>query len=133
MIDIKELRIGNFLERVGYPNSPSIVKGLRQSKQGNVIAMQAGALILDFDEKTLCPILINSKWLDSFGIKWIDDNQKEKPHHEGDIIFFIKGLDYSNSMTDGFKCYELDLTIQYVHELQNLYFALYGTELIYKK
>lgn len=81
------------------------------------------------------PIELTEQWLLKFELEVIDDNPKKKPHYEGDIIFKIKLDDYfvfefSNSMSDGFVCYNLgSLKIKYAHQLQNLYFALTGTEL----
>lgn len=66
------------------------------------------------------PVVITKEVLTEMNIKWVDDNPKQKPHYEGDILFTIAGHEFSNSGKDGFYSYSLNqgqVVYRYVHEL----------------
>ena len=73
------------------------------------------------------PIPITEEWLLRFGIDFT--SEKEWYH----ITFTIKGLLFETSTSmDGFTynlCFEDMINIKYVHQFQNIYFALTGEEL----
>jgi len=78
------------------------------------------------------PIEVSEEILLKVGFEVIDDNPKQKPHYKGDVLFKIIDFEFSNSMKDGFVSYQInngETAIKYIHQLQNLYFALTGTEL----
>lgn len=113
-----ELRIGNYLN----------------GKQGHVIITEIrtnnSVKILDntssfYVGTCLQPIPLTEEWLLKFGFKQISERVYIKNYHYGyefgiTNIFIIKNDNY-------FMRYK---HIQHVHELQNLYFALTGEELI---
>jgi len=129
-MEANELRIGNY-----------ILKSLK-SGNGRKINDKIGVQdIVRIYENTGSfnyeSIPLTEEWLLKFGFKIIDDNPKQKPQYKGDIIFKILDFEFSNSdksnNNNGFYCYEInngDTIINYVNQLQNLYFALTGEELL---
>lgn len=89
----------------------------------------------------ISPIQLTKEWLEKFGFE--EDNPNE---HNGFMIFNSNGL-YLNIFTGTEKGFLISLSdvqtfqflkpmggnIKYVHQLQNLYFALTGEELIIKQ
>jgi len=112
----KDLRIGNYVNMDGYPAEVfKITKafiGCGRFRQKN------------FDE--IEPIPLTEEWLIKFGF-----NKEHNEEWECNIPVFY--LWYNES----FKCFQISpnsnfpttLLIKYVHQLQNLYFALTGEDL----
>ena len=102
-MDIKNLRVGNWVEII-QPN-----KEVYTTIQPSCFSVEI--------KKFYKPIPLNIEWLEFFGFKknnmyWIDDtNIGFTFHKNGDIEW------------------NQPKNIKYVHELQNLYFALTGKEL----
>ena len=77
------------------------------------------------------PIPLTKEWLLKFGFEKRDKT-------EDGIIYgilnftLIYGRTYDNDFCYFLNGYHNDCHLKYVHQLQNLYFALTGTELIYK-
>ena len=117
MIEAKELRIGNLVNYIYSQLDFSIISGLTYEVPH--IDEITGFEPL-YDE--LEPIPITEEWLLKFGVK----NGYLGP------IRRVYGL-VNGSENDFELCFEigrLDFrTIKYVHQLQNLYFALTGQEL----
>lgn len=126
MIDPKELRIGNIVEKNGV------------EYVADFITIQMAHLYN--------PIIISHEILQEFGFNYniskgisSFDNDSE----DGDTFFWdlpVKQSDYSDSFTfsivkwgdEGeltFSNHFLRIRIKYVHQLQNLYFSLAGKEL----
>jgi hypothetical protein len=105
-----ELRIGDFVEIDQYPNDRVII----QIENGSNID-QCGKL-------NASPIPLTEEWLLRFGFENWDKNawaNKISLHKQGEV-FLYKAV------------YQSDyVEIKYVHQLQNLYFALTGEELTY--
>jgi len=78
------------------------------------------------------PIALTEEWLLKFGFKKVNDWYEINYSDFNITIFFddyglIKDLQLSNTNISG--AYPNVLNFQYVHQLQNLYFALAGNEL----
>ena len=108
----EELRIGNFVYDVG---------GTIESR---VIKLTEGKVLLN------SPIPITEEWLVKFGFK--KHIHKHKPGFQ-----YIKWGRYRQIMTIHkpartfkFGSWECNVKLRYVHQLQNLYFALKGKELM---
>ena len=70
------------------------------------------------------PIPLTQEWLLKFGFEVYEFNDKENQYGFKDRLIVIR---------DGLFCdYGSSVIIKHVHQLQNLYFALTGTELIQK-
>jgi len=77
------------------------------------------------------PIPLNTKWLEKFGFKKSKvssqfDKEKLTIQVSNELERHKKGRVYFNSWAI------LEESIKYVHQLQNLYFALTGEELTFK-
>jgi hypothetical protein len=123
MIDIKELRIGNYYNQFGniYQVNGHIISELEKAPQGQLWCK---------------PIPLTEEWLLKFGF------EKDDVFDEFFTYLPIHDLcmdKLSFRVDEGFICYEsikyrtLLKHIQYVHSLQNLYFALTNQELEIKK
>lgn len=136
MIEASHLRIGNY---IGHPVAergyPFVVVRISLDDIG------ASTFLCPIDEREFLalkhwePIPLTPEWLERLGIEYKDDNPKQKPWYEGDILFTIAGHEFSNSGKNGVYSYGLNngkMVYQFVHELQNLYFALTGEELTVK-
>lgn len=113
-----ELRIGNLVEI----NAPIINK---------VIAVDVYHISKIKKNKDCCkPIPLTEEWLLKFGFEkteWDNNNSFRKMIGNNDytIVFYSNGIcEISDIITK---------KIDYVHQLQNLYFALTGEELTLKK
>lgn len=112
----EELRIGNYIyDAVG---GECIVRGL--TKDGIWIRDNAGP----GTNSAFKPIPLTYEWLDRFKFKTRKNIMNEVIHYN-DMLHF----------SDGFICsWEMGFIgkIEYVHQLQNLFFALKGKELTIK-
>lgn len=82
------------------------------------------------EEKDIVPILLTEKWLLEFGIvphskEWNGDIRCNLPDDRFEIRLYHDDNDCEVLLEGNTLTY-----IQYVHQLQNLYFALTGEELI---
>ena len=133
-MDVRELRIGNFVNNKFGELEYSEVKGL-------------GEDYVDLNEITwdhplpedIEPIPLTKDWLLKFGVKKIYEKNKDREVLQD---CFILKLDYYSEITietdfsfgvqstnsDDSVCFQFDI-IKSVHQLQNLYFALTGKEL----
>ena len=122
MIQPQELRIGNY---IFYKNEIFEVDAISKSHT----YLLKGKNIVKTTPECLNPIPLTEKILLKFGF--------EKQHNEDDFDYwFKKGFcdDILWEHSEGF-CHSLNYggDIKYVHQLQNLYFALTGEELTFKK
>jgi len=114
-----ELRIGNYVKYL--------------TLNGNSEILANGIYLFELGELELGPILLTKEWLLKFGFyKELRDS--------GEAGFFMSKNDCNviiKDFGDGFIfIWELSFMgkpIKYVHQLQNLYFALTGEELIYNE
>jgi hypothetical protein len=122
-MEAKELRIGNYLELLGKIVKVEGISNLPARKEMYWIACNAfeDTKIIHFK-----PIELNKEWFFKFGY-----NDVNKPSH------FVKD-EMSIDEHRFWNCNGMfiddrnGVRIKYVHQLQNLYFVLYGEELIIK-
>ena len=106
-----ELRIGNYI----------------QNSHGTIFNVGIVMLGGQYDYH---PIPLTEEWLLKFGFEYVEsyDNYKIKAGDYWNSVKFYEGeWCYNNDDSDA-GCYFLT-TIKYVHQLQNLYFALTNEEL----
>lgn len=120
-MEANELRIGNLLS---YEESTEIVIGINNSpwmdgKKHDWIETEnfEGELLTLFE-----PIPLTEDWLIRFGFKHVDS--KLQPSYQMDLVWIWP--------TNGKLLDNNDREVKSVHQLQNLYFALTGTELTLK-
>jgi hypothetical protein len=123
-----ELRIGNL---VMYSNGNILFKVIGISEFGIDIENKVEKTYIEYDEFE--PILLTKEWLLNLGFKKDVDGSFMK----NDISIFLDKRFKTNLFLqenqDNFKWFSYEYKIQYVHQLQNLYFALTGDELIFKQ
>ncbi|WP_407533785.1 hypothetical protein [Elizabethkingia miricola] len=131
----KDLRIGNLITRhdlgTGEPRIEIIIE-LRKDK-----ALTSGPVTVICDYEDLNPIILTNEWLLKFGL------QRDFLHLQNlqnkvlrldcnsvdDLALWISEYEDTPEETDA----NFNLkNIKYVHQLQNLFFALTGKELIFK-
>jgi len=119
MIDARELRIGNWVEAPCFGIVNSIQKTLTIS---DIQHCQK------FPDRYK-PIPLTEEWLLKFGVNDFGKAATDinfVSYHKGNNKFYYAIAYYYGE--DGYV-YTNDIEIKYVHQLQNLYFALTGTEL----
>lgn len=131
-----ELRIGNWVNLIGIVvGRELLIDGdLRETEitgfiLGNLLSFAPGK---DFNKISSCsPIPLTEEWLVKFAFTPTDDNTclakeyviLEKPNDAHAYYHFTYESDYMERIT----------VVRFVHQLQNLYFALTGEELIIKE
>lgn len=127
---LNELRIGNWIDSSMCGHASTFSKIGMVSQEGWIGLQQEGTLSMNGTSKNfISPIPLTEEWLVKFGFVYTMDydeyRYKEKTHWfniqfdeiDGERIY-IFGKDNMS-----------DVKIEYVHQLQNLYFALAGEEL----
>jgi len=115
-----ELRIGNWV-RWNY----------EESSEGNVYPVEYGYELDDIKNNLniVKPIPLSEEWLIKFGFEWSIYHQAiHKDGFDFDLTWTKEGY----VMYTFKKMVEICRNIEYVHQLQNLYFALTGEELTIK-
>lgn len=129
-MEASELRIGNLLffenevQEVSSIHSDNTIR-LRKSKECNCHGCY------HINNAIIQPIPLTEEWLLNFGL---NKPTNEQPYHfKKSMVEFLH-----NEYQDNLKCFYNDVPMfsspcKYVHQLQNLYFALTGKELTIKK
>ena len=73
------------------------------------------------------PIILTEDWLFNFGFKCIDTNEDG-----GDHFYVLSETEFLLDRSYQYDSYYKRVDIKFVHQLQNLYFALVGKELEFK-
>lgn len=139
-IQLSQYRIGNIIdfhyEQKGDPYPAEITQifyaGVEVTNQRFESVSQAWVeyLINDVD---IAPIRINDNWLIALGFE-NNYSSKYRTKYDHKINLFI-GYDFSHDDDigmEGFRFYGHYIRCEYVHQLQNLYFALTQNELTIK-
>lgn len=122
-MNTKELRIGNLVLISG-----RIEKIYRIERDGVNGWVEQGVRI----KEVFKPIPLTEEWLLKFGFEKVKDTfiTFDSYHYENEncwIYLIDKGFEFE--LKTGDERHNLCRTYQYVHQLQNLYFALTGQEL----
>lgn len=123
-----ELRIGNFIRLIMYAydelDTHNEITGLDEENPScNTITFD----YLDYDD--LEPIPLNEEWLLKFGF---NDATGGWGGSQGSERFYEKGIVEIQTYDSDDKWHlkgQFEVKFKYVHQLQNLYFALCGEEL----
>lgn len=137
MININELRIGNLVS-TSFKDDVLWIMGVRTQKVKN----DYFELVFLSDEISYLPthiepIPISKEYLDKFGFTYIFDNiycnSTEKVHFDIRKVIFDE-TDITNN--GWYLCIDEEIhyqKIKFIHQLQNIYFLLTGTELSIKQ
>ena len=115
MINIQELRLNNWIDFTSTPGNYEQVKDIQtyDMKTPSVNRVAVSDVV---------PIPLDKVWIERFGFEWIDTHWS----NNGRVSLYI---------TADYECIFnnlLSVKLSYVHQLQNLYFALTGQELTIK-
>lgn len=121
MIDKKELRIGNLLKC-----GDKIVEVEDIGDTGINLQWLHEMSHYDYDYNQLSPIELTPEWLEKIGEKCTDINGWEYQIRVGALKWYFRWNTEWYSEIGGIY---IDSKVQYVHQMQNLYFALTGKEI----
>jgi hypothetical protein len=129
MIEARELRIGNFVD---------CERPLYDEKFITVESVSFDSINLNFREyelEKLQPIPLTEEWLLKFGFELETDDGDVKYYEIQRFWYYVifdhgdVRLDIKTGKNITHTVFYMDERFQYVHQLQNLYFALTGEEL----
>lgn len=129
-MDVKELRIGNLIHFNGSREEVGVVTGIVESVFDSpaTIYLNYRIDITTSTDKTN-PIPLTEEWLLRFGFKNTDTGFEIKAWRENDFNIILVGHKYAVPSSSGFFGLVNTSHINYIHQLQNLYFAITGKEL----
>lgn len=129
MIKLNELRIGNLVYEAGEPSRIYQLGsgGISFFTINDINVNKETGRTLQGHEKRFEPIALTPEWLGRMGFNTRPEERFYIFHNER-VLFEYWLLDGSIVIQGGFVGYK----IRYVHQLQNLYFALTGEELTIK-
>ena len=137
-----ELRIGNLISMPFLGNPVLIVVGLALTENGKTFiqAKDKSSIFFELPEK-YNPIPLTEEWLLKFGFEKMPNkdyftiylsDKDENEFGRQRIDYWFGGDDFSAAeLCRSGVCFKR-VKINYVHQIQNLYFALTQTELIYE-
>ena len=131
-MDKRELRLGNWVQAVTHP----VIKKLKDYKDSdyqfqvesigkNTSRIGNSTFPNSIEIGDISPIPLDEGWLNRFGFKYSYDNVVKSKKYTLDSINLY--------MDDEGNCRILISEFKYVHQLQNLFFALTGNELQLKE
>lgn len=123
-MNAKDLRIGNLLQ---YTDFQKVKKHLR----GTTFKVTADDILFlsTYSVNYVEPIPLTEEWLIKFGFKRIQED-KYGCHYENDECWvYLSRNGFDIEVITRNKRFNLLRTYKYVHQLQNLYFAITGKEL----
>ena len=142
MISATELRIGNLINHTN-ENGKFELEVIELLKEGINVNSNDGIWFLKYEY--IKPIPLTEEWLEKFGYNKFNYNSDTMNSSEYFIATLNKfktkngivlkhGLKYSKNKVFGinYKCLS-ENPIEFVHQLQNIYFVLTGEELILKE
>lgn len=118
----EELMIGNYLKTVEFSNEYFEVRAISKDRLLPLTLVDKDGYSVDWRLDEAIPIPLTEQWLKEFGFVEEDNGtwQNEIALYEGS-----EGYNYNASFFEHHNF----VTIKYVHQLQNLYFALTATKL----
>lgn len=123
-MEITELRIGNIIRHNVKDDETG---GFCEPNEDKISEDDFNMFILDTSQlKKSKPIKLNEKWLMRFGFYRCNNAFDKKVNDEQ--IFSVWNIPESKTFTLNEMVFNIE--IRYVHQLQNIYFALTGTELV---
>lgn len=127
----QELRIGNFVG-LNLDNDPQNLFFVKEVASVSMKLRECGMLLRDigdvqyYDEEVIEPIPVSNEWLLRFGFEKSVDSY-------GGYLIEIGSGEKIRIKNDGGWCWPMNgrhyPKVRFVHQLQNLYFALTGIEL----
>ena len=121
-MDAQELRIGNLLLHEG---ETVVIDSIQQSLL-SVKGYNYWELLKDFQ-----PIPLTEDWLIMLGFEKLLPNIEDETKKELRTVIIFRKMPLTYNTSNGWWLFNqpLKIKIEHIHALQNLYFALTGTEL----
>jgi hypothetical protein len=116
-LEAKELRIGNLVQELG----DIVTVGLDTFKHYKQMP--------NLMNENIKPIPLTDEWLIKFGFEWVGECSGYFDTYHAVYLFASGTIEFHPYCTND---EDLHLTIKYVHQLQNIYFALTNQELTIK-
>jgi hypothetical protein len=117
ILEVKELRVGNYVDfEYGEPNEKTFGFETIIEEAEELVAIEEGIM-------KCRPIKLNEEWLLKFGF---ESYYKDKSEFQNKNLYLVRESVF-------WRSWKHEVIIQYVHQLQNLYFALTNKELTIKK
>lgn len=85
--------------------------------------------IFDVDASDISPISLTVDWLSKFGFKYDGPILDDRYTKDGEFSLRYAGNSFCFHVEDEINDNSIDIEVSYVHQLQNLYFAIKGKEL----
>jgi len=129
-----ELRVGNYIQQIDQKSEFEFLQVVYGINNESVwIHCNEESDVIDYLEAI--PIPLTEEWLVKFGWQYFNGKTSGTLTKDTDVkldIDFYKGKLQVKSHYEGEHMYRI-LPVKYVHQLQNLYFALTGEELKLKE
>lgn len=129
-MQVNELRIGNYVNVPTQPNPVQVVCSIMPAHAGTshtIEHLELGGYLMPYE--FIEPIPLTEEWLVKLGFEKTYESAFRLKY---DLPCNFIGFDFSKTedkSMDGLRFYGRYFKIKYVHQLQNLYFALTGEEL----
>ena len=139
-MEAKDLRIGNYVcqrhnhlvNAPGYAtdiSKPMIIHTIKPVRGRRYFVRFNGAGYDTDVEKSLVPIPLTDEWLERLGFRLVCGYGWEISTDEGSFLWIDPDDDFTFSFGVPYEASGNRRQIKYVHELQNLYYALVGRDL----
>jgi len=145
-MEAKELRLGNYVElQIDLPEikTKEVSQVLKLEAESSEIYCFSENIpdcdIWDIEDEQVKPIKLTREWLIKFGFDCVYDTDYEDWLYDKDSEIHELRIQYYNFNDENKSSFfaveylgQIEVKLKYVHQLQNLYFALTGNELIIK-
>lgn len=121
-VDIKTLRIGSHVEHEGKRVRVEQVSTIRLSDKPIEVIVSQNKRIEAVCIDGIQPILITPELLKELGFNCIGHGSFEH--------WFLGNFDLTHNIGSRYWDYKDDIRLEYLHELEDLYYLIYGVELI---
>ena len=122
-MNTKELRIGNMVQ---YTNDERVFVNLI----GKTLEITAADILSIYNDNIQVePILLAEEWLIKFGFKRVQEDKYGCHYENQECWVYLSHGGFDVEVITDDERFNLLRTYKYVHQLQNLYFAITGKEL----
>ena len=115
-----EMRVGNYVTRESYDQGEKTFSQVHTVRGNDLADLEVDGYI-DHNDERLEPIPLTEEWLIKLGFKRWNSKRKERTYSNGIVII--------HERKNGYSLASRYVRYIYVHDLQNLCFALTGEEL----
>lgn len=121
-VDVKTLRIGSHVEYEGKRVCVDEIRTLRIDEPIRLLVSYNGLMYSNPSIDEVEPIPITPELLAELGFQYRDNTYWER--------WFLGGFDIERKEGSSYFNYNSEIRLEYLHELEDLYYLIYGVELI---